>query len=57
MIESAALDERGQRQNGLSATRPPSHAGAFEPFGDQGLARRLHDAGADAYSSPHFTIK
>ena len=47
MTESAALDERAQRQNGLPATRPPSHAGAFEPFGDQSLARRLHDAGTD----------
>ena len=50
MIESAALDERAQRQNGLPATRPPSHAGAFEPFGDQSLARRLHDAGTDGQS-------
>ena len=47
MLESAALDERAQRQNGLPATRPPSHAGALEPFGDQGLAGRLDDAGAD----------
>ena len=50
MIESAALDERAQGENGLPATRPPSHAGAFEPFSDQSLARRLHDAGADGQS-------
>ena len=50
MIESAALDERAQRQNGLPAIRPPSHAGALEPFGDQSLARGLHDAGADGQS-------
>ena len=31
MIESAAIDERAQRQNGLPATRAPSHAGALEP--------------------------
>ena len=55
MIESAALNERAQGQNGLPATRPPSHAGAFEPFGDQGLAGRLDDARADG-QSPSFGI-
>ena len=50
VTESSALDERAQRQNGLPAARPPSHAGAFEPFGDQGLACRLDDAGADGQS-------
>ena len=47
VFEAAALDERAQRQNGLPTARPPSHAGALEPFGDQSLAGRLHDAGAD----------
>ena len=47
VIESAALDERAQGENGLPAARPPSHAGALEPLGDQGLACRLDDAGAD----------
>ena len=55
MIVSAALNERAQRQNGLAAARPPSHAGAFEPFGHQGLACRLDDAGADG-QSPSFGI-
>ena len=42
MIESAALNERAQGENGLPATQPPSHAGALEPFGNQRLARRLN---------------
>ena len=50
VIETAALDERAQRQNGLPAAQTPSHAGALEPFGNQSLARRLHDAGADGQS-------
>ena len=46
-MESLALDERAQGENGLSAAHTPSHAGALEPFGDQSLARRLDDTRAD----------
>ena len=38
MTESLTLDERVKGQNGLPATRAPSHAGVLEPFGDQSLA-------------------
>ena len=49
MVESAALDERAQGENGLAATQPPTHAGALEPFGDQRLARRLNHPDDNAH--------
>ena len=47
MVESVALHQRTECQNGLSTWMAPAHARTFQALGDKGLACRLDDARAD----------
>ncbi len=47
MVESVALHQRTECQNGLSTWMAPAHARTFQALGDKGLACGLDDARAD----------
>ena len=40
---AVTLDDRAQRENGLTARDTPAHAGTFQALGDEGFAGSFND--------------